>query len=270
MATLLNQGTLRFTPQGGVQDSVVSNTTSTELEITYGLEVIHGANPITYTDGDTVTYTVILRNTGSGALVLPTVTVDLADGALDYVEGSATAFLYANGEATPYPFSVSEGSVVFSFTDPIPAGGTVILTYRATVTAAAGDSITSTATATAAEGVATGPVITDSDSVTVTRTPITVIKSAPATASVGDTISYQFAITNNTSAPITLDELTDQLPEQFSLTAVTLTAGGTAVTLTEGADYTLASGLLSIDPATPVVLSAGETVLFTVVGVVTA
>lgn len=270
MAILQNQGTLRFTPQGGVQSTAVSNITSTELEITYGLEVIHGANPTTYTEGDTVTYTVILRNTGSGALVLPAVTVDLAGGALDYVEGSATAFLYAGGTAIPYPFAVSEGSVVFSFTDPIPAGGIVILTYRATVTATAGDSITSTATATAAEGVVTGPVITDSDSVTITRTPITVIKSAPATASVGDTISYQFTVTNNTSAPITLDDLSDQLPEQFSLTAVTLTAGGTVIPLTEGVDYTLADGLLTISPAGAYTLPAGETVLFTVSGVVTA
>ena len=270
MATLQNQGTLRFTPVGGVQQAAVSNITTTELEITYGLEVIHGASPTNYTNGDTVTYTVILRNTGNGALVLPTVTVDLADGALDYVEGSAAAFLYVNGAATPYPFAVSEGSVVFSFTDPIPAGGAVILTYRATVTAAAGDSITSTATATAAEGVATGPVITDSDSVTITRIPITIVKSAPASAGVGDTISYRFTITNNTDSAVSLDSLTDQLPQQFSLTGVTLTVGGNVIPLTEGSDYTLVNGLLTVDPASSFSLPAAETVILTVTGVVTA
>ena len=269
MATLQNQGTLLFTPQGGVQSTVVSNTTSTELQITYGLEVIHAAYPMGYTDGDEITYMVIMRNTGSGALILPTVTVDLAGGALDYVEGSATAFLYVGDTATPYPFGVTQGSVIFSFTDPLPAGGTVLLTYRATVNAAAGDSITSTATATAAEGVATGPVITDSDSVTITRTPVTIVKTAPATATVGDTISYTFSVTNNTSAPIALNTLTDRLPAQFSLTAVTLTQGGTTTTLVEGTDYTLVDGLLTVAP-TALSLAAGETVILTVTGVVTA
>jgi uncharacterized repeat protein (TIGR01451 family) len=87
---------------------------------------------------------------------------------------------------------------------------------------------------------------------------------------VGDTISYGFTITNNTAASITLDQLTDQLPEQFSLTALTLTAGGTTTPLNEGSDYTLVGGLLTVDPAQPVVLTAGETVIVTVTGVITA
>lgn len=269
MATLLNQGTLLFTSQGA-QSSAVSNTTSTELLVNYGLEVTHSASPVNFTDGSPIVYTVILRNTGSGALALPQVTVDLGGDALDYVEGSATAFLYVNGVATPYPFSVFEGSVIFSFTDPIPAGGIVFLTYTATVNGTAGDEITSTAIATAREGVATGPVVTDSDSVTVTRTPITIVKSAPATAEVGDTISYVFEITNNTAAPIGLDSLTDQLPAQFDLTAVSLTVNGATVPLDEGTDYTVVNGLLTVSPASTVALSGGATALLTVTGVLTA
>ena len=270
MATLLNQGTLLFTPQDGTQSSAVSNTTSTVLSVSYGLEVTHGASPVNFTNGSEIAYTVILRNTGSGALALPQATVDLGGGALDYVEGSATAFLYVNGTATPYPFSVSQGSVIFTFTDPIPAGGIVFLSYAATVNGSAGDTITSTATATAHEGVATGPVVTDSDSVTVTRTPVTVNKTAPATAEVGDTISYVFEITNNTAAPIALDGLTDQLPEQFDLTAVSLTVGGVTTPLVEGTDYTVVDGLLTVSPGTTVSVAGGATALLTVTGVLTA
>lgn len=270
MATLRNQGTLLFTPQSGTQSSAVSNTTTTDLTVNYGLEVTHGASPLSFTDGSEIVYTVILRNTGSGALALPRVTVDLGGGALDYKEGSATAFLYANGDATAYPFSVSVGSVIFSFTDPIPAGGIAILTYTATVNDTAADEITSTATATAYEGVATGPAVTDSDSVTVTRMPITIVKSAPATAEIGDTISYVFEITNNTTAPIGWDSLTDQLPEQFNLTAVTLTSDGMTRPLTEGVDYTLVNGLLTVVPCFTLALSGGETLLLTVTGVLSA
>jgi uncharacterized repeat protein (TIGR01451 family) len=270
MVTLFNQGTLRFTPRCGAQTSIVSNTTSTELEVAYGLEVSHGASPETYTNGDTIVYTVVLRNTGSGSLILPTVTVDLGGGALDYVGGSATAFLYANGDVTAYPFTVTEGSVIFNFSEPLPTGGIVFLVYSAAVNETAQDTIVSTATGSASEGVATGPVISDSDTATITRVPLTILKSAPASASVGDTISYQFTITNNTADSIALDQLTDQLPEQFSLTAVTFTVNGSTFPLSEGSDYTLVNGLLTIDPAQSFILSAGETVIVTVTGVITA
>ena len=270
MPIMMNQGTLLFTPDCGQQASVISNTTSTDLEIGYGLSVSHGASPLTFGNGDTIAYTVVLRNTGSGTLILPTVTVDLGDGALDYVEGSAVAFLYDGENVTPYPFTVLEGSVVFSFTDPIPAGAVVFLTYRATVTDSAGDSITSTATATAYEGVATGPAITDSDSVTIMRAPVTIVKSAPESAGVGDTIQFRFTITNNTTATVMLDRLVDQLPTPFSLTAVALVANGTSIPLTEGSDYTLEDGLLTVDPVQSYPLPAGETVIVIITGVVTA
>ena len=270
MATLYNQGTVRFTPQGGVQSSAVSNITSTELDVFYGLQVSHGASPLTYGAGDTVLYTVILQNTGSGALILPVVTVDLGDGALDYVEGSATAFLYDGNRVVEYPFTVTQGSVIFRFSEPLPAGGIVFLTYNAVVTDGAGDTIVSTACASANEGVATGPMITDCDTATITRLPITIVKSGPASAEVGESISFRFTITNNTAAPISLDQLTDQLPEPFRLTAVTFTVSGNEIPLAAGSDYTLVNNLLTVDPPQSFILGAGETVILTVTGVVGA
>lgn len=270
MPTLLNQGTLRFTPHGGTQTSISSNITSTEFDITYGLRVSHGASPEVYAVGDTIRYAVVLENTGSGNLILPVITVDLGGGALDYVEGSATAFLYANGDVREYPFTVTEGSVTFRFSEPLPAGGIVFLVYDAVVNDSAGGTIVSTATGSANEGVATGPVISDSDTATITAAPVSIVKSAPDSVSIGDTISYRFTITNNTAAPIALDQLIDQLPEQFSLTAVTFTANGSTLTLNEGSDYTLVDGLLTVDPAQSFVLAAGDTVTVSVTGVITA
>jgi len=271
MPTLLNQGTLRFTPSRGTQSSVVTNTTSTVLTVSYGLEVSHSAYPETFGNGDTILYTVVLRNTGSGTLVLPTVTVDLGGDALSYVPGSAAAFLYDGTGLRPYPFTVVVGSVTFNFTQPIPAGSQVIVFYQARVNEGAGETIVSTATATAYEGVATGPAITDSDTATVTRTPISIVKSAPARAEVGDSISYLFTITNNTDENVALDQLTDQLPEQFSLTGITLTANGAVTPLSEGSDYTIsADGFLNVNPAASFTLAAGETVILSVNGVITA
>ena len=270
MAILSNQGTLLFTPEGGAQRTVVSNITSTDLTVSYGLSVSHGATPTTFGTGDVILYTVVLRNTGSGTLVLPTVTVDLGGDALTYLPGSAAAFLYDGTTLSDYPFTVSSGSVVFSFSEPLPAGAEVILYYRATVNESAGESITSLATAVAYEGVATGNTVTDSDTVTINRAPISIVKSAPTSAEVGDSVSYLFTVTNQTAGSMTLDQLTDQLPTQFALTGVTLTAGGVVTPLAEGTDYTVTGGLLTVSPATALTLAAGETVVITLNGVMTA
>lgn len=103
MAILSNQGTLLYTPQGGTQSSVASNITSTELNVTYGLEVTHAATPTNFVTGDTISYTVLLRNTGTGPLYNPFVTVETG-GALDYQEGSATAEV---GDTIDYQFTVT-------------------------------------------------------------------------------------------------------------------------------------------------------------------
>ena len=241
MAILNNQGTLLYTPQGGTQSSLISNTTVTELNVTYGLEVSHAATPTEFVTGDTISYTVLLQNTGTGPLYNPFVTVEAGD-ALDYQEGSAVAYLYANGTITPIPVTVTQNSPLnFYFSGILPAGGLIYLNYLSAVTAAAGDTVVSTATGAANEGSATGSTITDSDSTTITRTLLTVVKTAPTTAAVGDTISYQFAITNNATTPITLDGLNDRLPEGFVFTGVTLVVDGVAVPLTEGVDYTVSS-----------------------------
>ena len=107
MAILLNQGTLRYTPRGGMQEVAVSNTTSTVFEVNYGLSVSHGASPEIYGNGDSIRYSVVMTNTGSGTLYAPTIRVDLAGGALDYVQNSATAFLYSGTDVQELPFTVT-------------------------------------------------------------------------------------------------------------------------------------------------------------------
>ena len=271
MATLINQGTLHFTPVGGTKTSIVSNTTNTAFNIIYGLQVYHGASPDTYVAGDTIHYTVILKNTGNGNLIYPTVTVDFGGGALDYVAGSAVAFLYNGTDVIGYPVTVSAEDSVFSFSKLIPAGGIVFLAYETVVNDTAGDTIVSTATGRASEGVATGPVISDSDTATISVRPVSIVKSAPASASVGETIQYRFTITNNTRTPVVLNQVTDQLPAQFSLTAVTFTANCTETPLTEGTDYTVSQeGLLTVNSPGDYILPACETVVFAVIGVVSA
>ena len=272
MATLINQGTLLFTPESGTQQSLTSNITTTEVSVSYGLEVSHAATPTTFAVGDTIFYTILLRNTGTGTLYNPFAAVNATGGELSYVAGSATAFLYANGDVTAVPVTVTENSpITFDLDTVIPAGGFVYIGYEAVVVSATDNEIVSTAQGGASEGSETGPTITDSDTATITRSLLTITKDAPETASVGDSILYRFTVTNSSGAPVSLDALTDQLPEEFSFTSATLTVNGVSVPLEAGVDYTVSdTGLFTLNPVAPITLPAGAVALLTVGGVVTA
>ena len=276
MPTIYNQGTLTFTPEGGTQTSVSSNITGTELTVTYALNVSHAAYPQTYTEGDTIRYTVAMSNEGTGTLVNPTITTDLAGGALQYVAGSGSALLYNGATLTVVPYTVTTGSLTFTLDTTLPAGSTLYLTYDTVVDQSAlpaeqvSCTLISTATGTANEGSATGPVITDSDTATITCVPVSVVKSAPAGANVGDTVTFTFTLSNNTASPVAINGLVDQLPAQFSLTSVTLTQGGVTTPLVEGTDYTVSGTTLTIAPAATFALDGGESALVTITGVITA
>ena len=272
MAILQNQGTLLYTPVTGEQQSLNTNITTTEVSVTYGMAVYHSVTPDSFAVGDTVSYTVVVENTASGSLYTPNVSIGVTGGTLTLVPESVTAFLFAGGTVTPVPVSVTGGAPFgFLLDTVIPTGGFVYLNYDATVTAASGDLVVSTATVGANEGSATGPVITDSDDAAITRTALSVIKTAPAVADVGDTISYQFTVLNTSAEQVSLDALTDQLPAGFSFTGAALVVGGVVVPLEAGVDYTVTpSGLFTLSPATPINLPAGTTAQLTLTGVVTA
>ena len=261
-----------FTPEGGTQSSLASNITTTDVSVTYGLSVSHSVSPSTFTVGDTLNYTVLAENTGTGQLFNPFVSVTASGGTLDFVEGSETAFLYAGGALTPVALTVAgTDPLTFATNTVMPAGSILYINYQSTVTAADAGEIVSTATVGANEGSETGVTISDSDIATVTRTLLSIVKTAPESASVGDTINYQFTITNTSAGGVVLNALNDQLPVGFAFSGVTLTVGGVAVPLVEGTDYTVSdTGLFLFDPAATVTLPAGEAAVLTISGVLTA
>ncbi|MBQ3063217.1 MAG: DUF11 domain-containing protein [Clostridia bacterium] len=272
MATLINQGTLFFTPDDGVQQSLMTNITETEVEVTYGLSVFHGVTPDTFAVGDTLSYTVVLQNTGSGTLYTPNVGITVTGGTLALVPDSVTAYLLTADDVTAVPVTVTVGEPFgFVIDTAIPVGALVYLNYRATVTAATGDLLVSTAIGGANAGSPTGPILTDSDTAIARRQTLQITKSAPEEASVGDTIAYRFFITNSGEESVTIDGLTDRLPAGFSFTGAALVVGGVIVPLVAGVDYTVTDeGLFTLTPSTRITLPAGSSAQLTITGVVTA
>lgn len=249
MAIFTNKATLSYS--GGTVDS---NTVTGELlEV---LSITKTAVTDDYTAKDDVTYVVVLRNTGTAPLAGITVTDDL--GAyefgtapdtvtlypLTYTDGSVK--YYVNGILQVSPAVTAGAPLVFSGIT-VPAGGSVMLIYEATVNnfapLSAGSSITNTVTA---AGGGLSSAVTASETVfTEDRADLTISKSVcPPTVTENGQLTYTFVIENigNTAAVATDDIV---ITDTFNpiLDPITVTLDGAV--LTEGVDYTY-------DPATGV------------------
>lgn len=130
MATFTNQATLTY------------NGTSTNSNVAYGeiLDVLSASKTSvegSYTQGDNVTYTVALRNTGGNPLTNLTFTDDL--GAYTY-EGNTvypltyengTVLYFVNGALQPTP-AVTAGPPLSITGLSIPANGDAVIVYQTT------------------------------------------------------------------------------------------------------------------------------------------
>jgi len=271
MSIIINHGTLLFTPQGGQQTSVSSNEAATELNVSYGLEVSYSASPDTFVPGDTILYTAVIQNTGTGTLQNPVITADMGGGALVCVADSVAAFLVSDSGISQVPVAVGTGCpTTFSLTCDLPAGGVIVLTHNATVVATDESSITASIEVSAGEPQVEKSCTATAET-TITRSVLSLVKSAPGCADIGENVAYTFTMTNYGDAAVSLDQLTDQLPDNFDCSCVSLTIGGVEQSLTEGTDYTVSSSnLFTLNPAGTLSVPAGGCAVLTINGSFTA
>ena len=284
MAIFSNQATLNY------------NGTSTNSNVAFGeiLDVLAVTKtPVedSYSQGDTVTYTVALRNTGGNALNGLTLTDDLGGYEfsgntvypLTYVDGSV--LYYVDGVLQPAP-AVTAGPPLTITGINIPANGDAVIVYQAvangfanpeiggvvtnTVTVT-GDGLSAPITATATVDAATGANLTISKSIT------------PSQVVDNDRVTYTFVIENTgNEAVAATDNAT--ITDTFNpiLTNLAVSFNGTA--LVEGTDYTYnqTTGLFqtlpgainvpaatyTVDPATGEYTATPGTSTFTVTGTI--
>ena len=262
MAIFSNQATLNY------------NGTSTNSNIAYGeiLDVLAvSKTPVegSYSQGETVTYTVALRNTSTGALNGLTITDDLGGYEfngntvypLTYVDGSV--LYYVNGALQPDPAVVAGPPLEITGIN-VPAGGDVVVIYQAvangfanpeeggvitnTVTVT-GDGLSSPITATATVNALLGADLTISKSIT------------PSQVVDNDRVTYNFVIQNTgNQAVLATDNATINDTFNPILTDLAVSFNGTP--LVEGTDYTynVATGLFQTLPGVITVPSATYTV----------
>ena len=262
MAIFSNQATLTY------------NGNTTNSNIAYGelldvLTVSKTAVEGTYTAGETVTYVVTLRNTGTAPLAGLTVTDGLGSYAfgtsatlypLTYVDGSATLFI--NGALQPTP-TVSAGPPLTVSPITIPAGGDAVLVYQARANEFAdpsqGGTIINTATVSgdglAADATAEATVTADAEP------QLAISKSiSPSQVTDNDRLSYTFILQNSGSAALVATDdavITDVFDPRLS--ALSVTYNGAA--WTEGVQYTYneTTGLFTTLPGAITVDAAAVT-----------
>ncbi len=238
MATFFNQATLSYN----------NNVTNSNIVTGQLLEVITADKTAvvpSYSQGDSVTYIISIRNTGAVPFTGLMITDDL--GAynagsleltpLDYVEGSVR--YYANGALQAAPAAVGGPPLVISGIN-VPAGGNAIIVYETRVNRFASPvlegNITNTAVITG--GGVTTPV-TVNETVNAEIGPELTISKAlsPDTIVENDTLTYTFAIQNYGNAPADTSDnavITDTFDP--ILDPITVTFNGEV--WTEGINYT--------------------------------
>lgn len=262
MAVFSNQATLTF------------NGTSTNSNVAFGeiLDVLAVTKtPVedSYSSGDTVTYTVALRNTGGNTLSGLTLTDDLGGYEfngntvypLTYVNGST--LYYVDGVLQPAPAVTAGPPLVISGIN-IPANGDVVIVYQATANGFAnpeiGGVITNTVTVTG-DGLS-APITADATVGAATGADLTISKSiTPSQVVDNDRVNYTFVIENSGNEAVAATD-NAVITDTFNpiLTALTVTFNGVA--LVEGTDYTYnqATGLFQTLPGTITVPAATYTV----------
>ena len=251
MAIFSNQATLTY------------NGNSTNSNIAYGeiLDVLTATKTAvegSYTPGETVTYAVTLRNTGSSALTGVTVTDDLGgyifNGTtvypLTYVDGTATVFVNGVPQSAP---AVTAGPPLAVSGLSIPAGGDLVLVYQALANTfadpSAGGTIVNTITATG-NGISTP--VTASETVTSnTAAALTITKSiTPAQVVDNDRVTYTFVIQNSGNEAVVATDnavITDTFDP--ILTDLAVTFNGTPWTQGVQYNYNETTGLFTTVPS---------------------
>ena len=261
MAIFSNQATLTY------------NGSSTNSNIAYGeiLDVLVATKTAvegSYTPGQTVTYVVTLRNTGTAALTGLTVTDDL--GGYDFNGTTVYPLTYESNSVTMFTNGVPQIAPAVTVGPPlvfsgitVPAGGDVVLVYQARANAyadpVAGGTIDNTVTVT---GDGLNAPITATETVTVDTEPVLTISKSitPAQVVDNDRVTYTFVIQNSGNQAVVATDnaaITDTFDPILAALAVTFEGAA----WTEGVQYSYneTTGLFTTVPGQILVPAATYT-----------
>ncbi len=240
MAQITNTASATYGYGRASTDSVISNTTSTTLNEDYSISASNVSLVQNFRNGENITYQIIVTCAGLEAITNVIVSDDLG--------GTSEPLSFANGSAS-LNIDGNNTLIVPTSTNPLTfeiatltAGQTATITYVARVSSSLEStisSITNTATITAQGGSETiSPE--QNPSATITReeyADLTITKSVSVSEiNIGEEFSFILQLENNGNLPATSVVITDTLPENFTVSSITLTQGGVTSTI-PSSDY---------------------------------
>ncbi|MBB5438855.1 putative repeat protein (TIGR01451 family)/gliding motility-associated-like protein [Pedobacter sp. AK017] len=219
-ASISNMATA--TVAAGITDPEPGNNTSTFNTVIDNDPnfTVAKSGPANANVGDQITYTILVKNTGSGDITEAFIVDNVPDD-VEVLNWTATV----NGNALIKAGSASSGTTnnVYTVAD-IPTGSnSVLITINGVIKQSAGSTFTNKAEATS------GVVKGSSVSTSVNRsTDIAVIKAGPQTASAGENITYTVNVYNNGSVDVNNLVITDNVNALLTDVSWTATATGSA------------------------------------------
>lgn len=250
-------------------ETVTSNQNTVTLRDSQGLTITKTATPTTLSAGAIIAYTVTITNNSGSYLNGVRIIDNLGEGNLAYVVGSAS--LTASG--TTYAVTpVATNPLTFTL-QQLAVGATMTLTYRSQVIFNLSSTVNSVTNTVHGIGYTASGTINGYANATIQRqnsVGVTITKTSnESQVYPQQLLRYTLTLTNNSSTLANVTSVTDQLPTNFVLTAVSLKVGSTAATNLDESDYTLSSGnLLTIPSSTgpTVTIPANGTTIITIDG----
>lgn len=270
MAEETNQATINYTyPDSSTVRTQTSNEVTTTVRAENAITLTKSSQETSFSPNETITYQINITNSGSlyftGVRIIDNLT---GTGYMTYVPG--TAKLYINGQWQNAQV-VSTNPLTLTLS-PLSPGASYLLMYDAKVSSSVPTSVTSLTNTVNGIGYTYNSQVEGTTSYTLPRsstTGVSITKSASSdTVNVGEVFSYVITMSNQGATPATLQSFTDQLPNTFVITGITMKIGTGAVTTLTSSDYTLSSGLLTIPSSTgpTITVPANGTTIFTISG----
>ena len=239
MAEIINNSASTVYTINGTTNSINSNILPVTLESNSGLVLTKTANPETFSAGDIITYTIKITNSSPLYLTGVRIIDNLGGGNLAYVLSSANLTI---GNLT-YPVTpISTNPLTFTL-QQLNVGESMTLTYKAQVIFNLSPNVSLITNSVKGIGYPHTGTITGYTSTTIqkkTNVDFSLTKSSNVTeVGPNQSFSYYLTLENNTQFTALISSITDNLPEDFKLTSVSLKVGSGPDTQLVGTDYLL-------------------------------
>ncbi len=263
--TLTNTATA--TAPAGTTEINTQNNSATDTDTltpTVDLSITKTDGVTTANPGGTLTYTIVVSNSGPSTATGATVTDTFSTTSFTSTSFTATQ----TGGATGFSNSSGTGVQNINQTVTLPPGSSITYTVTANVSSTATSTVSNTATVTPATGTTDSNPgnnsATDTDTVTVPQVDLSISKNdGVTTVSPGGTLTYTIIVSNSGPNTATNAVVTDTFSTtSFTSTSFTATQTGGAT----GFSNSSGTGVQNINQT--VTLPAGATITYTVTATV--